>query len=153
MSPRTLLLLTGSLLAPAACEPAAPPEAPPPAEPASEQPAAVQGEVEPTFVGRWAADPAWCRNDSGAERPIRLTLRRFEGYENVCDVRALMRDDTGWEATLACEAEGARTTERLRLQPVGDHLMITWRDRDDAEVLFTRCPEPDAAQADADLRR
>lgn len=148
-------------LALAACEappqeaPAAPPaEAPPSAQPQPPEPAAAadRGMVEPPFVGRWAAEAAWCANETGAERPIRITASRFEGYENRCDIRSVVRNPEGWDATLACEAEGQRTTERVRMQVRGDEMVVTYRDRDATAVTFVRCREPAATDAPAPPR-
>lgn len=132
---------------PAEASPAAQPEPPP--EPA---PAADRGMVEPPFVGRWAAEAAWCANETGAERPIRITASRFEGYENRCDIRSVVRNPEGWDATLACEAEGQRTTERVRMQVRGDEMVVTYRDRDATAVTFVRCREPATTDESAPAR-
>lgn len=124
-------------------EPITPPPAGPPSaertSPEAEPPVAKGEAGDPGFVGRWAADPAWCGNTIGAERPIRITASRFEGYENQCDVTALVRGADGWDATLACEAEGQQSTERVGFAVDGDTLTLTYRDREGGPVTFTRC--------------
>ena len=104
----------------------------------------MPGSGPQTFVGRWAADAAWCANTQGAERPIEITTTRFEGYENSCAITSLDEVATGYQATLSCVAEGQTSNEQVRLAVQGDSLRLTWPDRNDAVVLLTRCPAPTA---------
>ena len=124
-------------------EPAAPiasPEVTPaPAEPPGVGPA-LPGSGPATFVGRWAGSAAWCANTTGAERPITITPLRFEGYENSCAITSLDQVNDGYELTLACEAEGDVSRERVRLSRQEDVLRLTWLNRNDAVVLLVRCP-------------
>ncbi len=112
------------------------PEAPlPPTDP---------GPVEPTghaeLLGDWAAYPSWCRNTTGAERPITITLARFEGYENSCAIEQSQPLTDGYELTLLCEAEGQETRETVRASAAGDRMTLAYPDRDGATVALTRCP-------------
>lgn len=93
-----------------------------------------------TFVGRWAAQASWCPNTTGAEQPITISTTRFEGYENSCAITSLDQADDGYEATLACQAEGTTNRERVRMSAAGDALRLTWLNRDGAVVQLVRCP-------------
>ena len=112
--------------------------APPPSAP-PEVGSGLPGAGPASFVGRWAADIAWCSNTTGAERPIEITTTRFEGYENSCSIDRIDETAVGYDADLTCEAEGQTTQERVRLAAQGDSLRLTWPDRDGAVVLLTRC--------------
>jgi hypothetical protein len=100
----------------------------------------MQGAGPATFVGRWAARADWCANASGERRPITLSPLRFEGYENSCAITSLDQVADGYEATLACQADGGASRERVRLSVRGEVLRLTWLDRNDAVVLLVRCP-------------
>ncbi len=112
--------------------------APPPSAP-PEAGAALPGSGPASFVGRWAADVAWCSNTTGAEQPIEITTTRFEGYENSCAIDRIDETAGDYQAALTCQAEGMTTRERVRLAVQGDSLRLTWPDRDGAVVLLTRC--------------
>lgn len=120
-------------------EASAPPRVPPPGVGPI-----MPGSGPQSFVGRWAADAAWCANTQGAERPIEITTTRFEGYENSCAITSLDEVATGYQAGLSCEAEGQTSTERVRMSVQGESLRLTWPDRNGAVVLLTRCPAPTA---------
>ncbi|WP_156085517.1 hypothetical protein [Billgrantia saliphila] len=92
------------------------------------------------YVGRWAAEPAWCAR-GGEERAIILSPSRFEGYENICEMEATQESEDEWTAQLECSGEGTESSERIRLQ-LEDHeaMTLTWLDRDDAQVSLMRCP-------------
>jgi hypothetical protein len=96
-----------------------------------------------SFVGRWAANVAWCPNTQGPERPIEITTDRFEGYENSCAIAAVDQVDDGYEATLACAAEGTNTTERVRMSVAGQAMRLTWLNREGAVVSLTKCTRLD----------
>lgn len=93
-----------------------------------------------TFIGRWAARAAWCADADGERRPITLSTTRLEGYENSCAIVTLEQTADGYEAGLACQAEGTTSRERVRLSVQGDLLRLTWLDRSDAVVQLVRCP-------------
>ena len=120
----------------------------PPTEPAEPIPApAGETPAEPavpaasaTIVSRWAAQASWCANTSGPQRPIEISIQRFEGYENSCAITSLDQVTGGYEATLACQSEGTSARERVRLTPQGDALRLTWMDRNEAVVNLVRCP-------------
>jgi hypothetical protein len=104
----------------------------------------MPGSGPQTFVGRWAANGAWCANPRGAERPIEISTARFEGYENSCDIGSIRQVSDGYEAALSCEAEGTTSSERVRMNVQGDAMRLTWLNRNSAVVALVRCPTPDA---------
>lgn len=136
---------------PAAPVSAADGSAPTPAPVASGGNPAMPGSGPATFVGHWAANPDWCANPRGDHQPITISPLRFEGYENSCAITSLDQVQDGYEASLACQAEGEASRERVRLSVQGDKLRLIWLNRNDALVLLTRCPAPTpvgAAKAD-----
>lgn len=130
-------------------EPAAPIVTPesqaPPAAPPPGVGSIMPGSGPQTFVGRWAADPAWCANATGAERPIEITPTRFEGYENSCGIVSINQVSDGYEASLACAAEGQTSSERIRMAVQGEAMRLTWLNRNNAVVSLVRCPAPASA--------
>lgn len=156
MTANRLLFL--SVLALAACgqseinpptEPARPIETPeakaPPPTPPPGMGSILPGSGPQTFVGRWAANAAWCGNLQGAERPIEITTTRFEGYENRCDIVSIRQVPDGYETSLACIAAGQTANERVRMAVQGEALRLTWLDRNSAEVRLVQCPPLAAA--------
>lgn len=121
-------------------------QAPPPAPPPGVG-SIMPGSGPATFVGLWAGSAAWCANTQGAERPIRITPLRFEGYEKSCGIVTVSQVADGYEATLACAAEGPTTSERVRMSVRGDAMKLTWLNRDRIVVPLTRCPTPAMAAA------
>lgn len=96
-------------------------------------------ETPPFFVGRWAADPLWCTDQTNGF-PITIAAARFEGRENICEMDAVTdTPEGGWTADLTCQSEGMTVEEPINFSPVGDQLAITWPDRDTETTLFTRC--------------
>ncbi|MDI1327175.1 MAG: hypothetical protein PSV23_10300 [Brevundimonas sp.] len=127
-------------------DPAAPINTPEAEAPAPTPPPGV-GSIMPgsgpqTFVGRWAANQAWCANPRGAERPIEISTIRFEGYENSCGILSVTQVADGYEAALACSAEGQTSRERVRMNVQGDAMRLTWLNRNSAVVSLVRCPAP-----------
>jgi len=92
-----------------------------------------------SFVGRWAADVAWCPNTNGDTQPITITPTRFEGYENSCAIAEVTQTADAYQATLNCQGEGMATTERVRMTVQGQTLNLTYLDRDGATVALTKC--------------
>lgn len=132
-------------------DPAAPIDTPEAQAPAPTPPPGV-GSIMPgsgpqTFVGRWAANAAWCANPQGAERPIEITTTRFEGYENSCGILSIIQVADGYQAALACAAEGQTSSERIRMAVQGDGMRLTWLNRNNAVISLARCPAPTAAPA------
>lgn len=103
----------------------------------------MPGSGPASFIGRWAARADWCANPRGAERPIEISTTRFEGYENSCDIASIRQRADGYQAALACTAEGQRSNERIHLSAQGEGLRLTWLDRDGAVVTLVRCPAAD----------
>ena len=141
-----LLIAPAAVLMLAACgEQTNPPTEP--AEAVTEAPtlnptAPIQpGEGPESFVGTWAAEAAWCDNTSATtdQVPIRITAERFEGYENRCDITAIEQAGDSYDASLACEAEGMTSRERVNLRVVEDRLTLTYADRGGAPVQLVRC--------------
>ena len=141
-----------AVFAVAACGPGEPNPPTEPAEPIDTPEAAAPppapspgvGSVMPgsgprSFVGRWAADVAWCPNFTGVERPIEITTTRFEGYENSCAIDAVQQVANGYDVDLTCMAEGSVARERVRLSVTGQTLRLTWLNRDNAVVELTKC--------------
>jgi hypothetical protein len=93
-----------------------------------------------SFVGVWAADPAWCASPMGERQPIRISATRFEGYENRCEINSVTQSADGYVAILTCQAEGVASDERLALSATPTTLKITWLDRGATSTEFTRCP-------------
>jgi hypothetical protein len=126
-----------------ATEPAEPVDTPeavaPPAAPPPGAGPAMPGAGPRNFVGRWAADVAWCPNTTGPERPIEITTTRFEGYENSCAIATIDQVADGYEAALTCTAEGAVSNERVRMAVAGQSMRLTWLNRDNAVVTLTKC--------------
>lgn len=89
----------------------------------------LPGRGPTNFVGRWAANVAWCAAPQGAERPIEITSERFEGYENSCAIASVDEVADGYVATLACLAEGTASSERVKMSVTGDVMRMTWLDR------------------------
>jgi hypothetical protein len=91
------------------------------------------------FIGRWAANVAWCQNTTGADRPIEISATRFEGYENSCAIAEIDQVGEGYDAVLRCQAEGQTRLERVRMVASGQSLRLTYLDRDNAGVNLTKC--------------
>jgi len=132
-------------------DPAAPIDTPEAEAPAPAPPPGV-GSIMPgsgpqTFVGRWAANAAWCANPQGPERPIEITTTRFEGYENSCGILSISQVADGYEAALACASEGQTSSERIRMAVQGEGMRLTWLNRNSAVISLVRCPAPAAATA------
>lgn len=141
---KALLIPTAALML-AACQPAGdadpgelPPDAPPPADSADLAPPPEPG-GDLAFVGSWAADPAWCSNTTGPERPVVITETEFRGYENTCQITGLQPADGGWTATFVCQAEGTTTSEPVGIEADTDTLELTWIDQGQS-VEWRRCP-------------
>ncbi len=103
----------------------------------------LPGRAPVSFVGRWAAQPGWCGNTTGAEQAIEISTTRFEGYENGCDITRIDEVRGGYVVGLACEAEGVSTIERAGFSASGRTLTVTWLDRASMKTEFTRCPPLD----------
>ncbi len=101
--------------------------------------AMLPGSGPQSFVGRWAANVAWCPNTHGAEQPIEITPTRFIGYENSCTIATIDQRDDGYDAALRCQAEGETTIERVRMVASGQTLQLTYLDRDNASISLTKC--------------
>lgn len=101
--------------------------------------ASMPGAGPTSFVGRWAADVAWCPNTNGDTQPITITPTQFIGYENRCDIADVTQTSGAYQATLRCQSEGTTSTERVRMAVQGQNLSLTYVDRDNATVQLTKC--------------
>ncbi|HWJ88326.1 MAG TPA: hypothetical protein VNS12_09670 [Pelagibacterium sp.] len=112
------------------------PQAPSPATSEGESP-----EPTPFYVGRWAADPVWC-TDQSEGFPITITPTRFEGRENICEMSNIApTPEGGATADLTCQAEGETVREPILFSQAGADIAITWPDRGPDATLFSRCAQ------------
>jgi hypothetical protein len=98
------------------------------------------------YEGRWAEDPAWCRNTraSGSdELPVTISRRLVETYASYCRVLSAVRTSrAAWRVRTSCRDKGQaewepRTPVTFVLRVNGNSLQL----RDDAGVQnLTRCP-------------
>jgi hypothetical protein len=93
-----------------------------------------------SFVGIWAANPAWCARPQGARRPITLTPLRFDAYGHNCDIASIDETGSGYVAVLRCATQGQAKTERVHMSTTGDVMNLTYIDRDMTTVKLARCP-------------
>ncbi|WEK38878.1 MAG: hypothetical protein P0Y50_09985 [Candidatus Brevundimonas colombiensis] len=122
-------------------EPAAPlrtPDAMQPVEAVG--PSSLAGRGPRSFVGVWAANPAWCAGPQGADSPITITPMRFDAYGHNCDIARIDEAGSGYFAALACMAQGRRVNERVYMGTTGDVLTLTYMDRDRLTTKLARCP-------------
>jgi hypothetical protein len=109
-----------------------------------------------SFVGRWAANAAWCVNPQGDQRPVEITPLRFQGLENSCDIASITEVTGGYDAALVCVAEGQTVRERVRMAVSGDMLTLIYldRDRDSQVTRLGRCPgSPDPSDEKSSLAK
>lgn len=122
-------------------EPAAPlrtPESMQPVEPVGPSSLAARGPR--SFVGVWAANPAWCARPQGANSPITLTPLRFDAYGRNCDIARIDETGSGYAAVLTCAAQGGAQTQRVHMATTGDVMNLTYIDQDMRTVKLARCP-------------
>ena len=119
-------------------------QAPPPTPPPGVG-SIMPGSGPQSFVGRWAAEAAWCTNREGSERPIEISTTRFEGYENSCGIVSITQVADGYQAALGCAAEGSTSSERIRMAVQGDAMRLIWLNRNNAVISLVRCPGPAVA--------
>ncbi|WP_312596611.1 hypothetical protein [Brevundimonas sp.] len=122
-------------------EPAAPlrtPEAMQPVE--APGPSSLASRGPRSFVGVWAANPAWCARPQGANSPITITPMRFDAYGHNCDIASIDERGSGYVAALSCMAQGKAVHERVHMGTAGDVLTLTYVDRDMLTTKLARCP-------------
>lgn len=101
--------------------------------------AAASPEPAPFYVGEWAADPAWC-TDQSEGFPITITKTEFNGRENVCDMSEIEpTPEGGITAQLSCTAEGDTVEEPISIAQAGEDIAVTWPDRSTEATIFSRC--------------
>ncbi|SFZ82179.1 hypothetical protein SAMN02983003_0923 [Devosia enhydra] len=168
MKLRTLVALATLPLVLAACgdnnaNVAAPAGQAPAAQPAAAAPAATSPAAAPSSAagaaaasasgsdteelgflwGQWAADLAWCRDQTNGS-PITITSERFEGAENDCAMSGVTDNGDGsYSTSLACQGEGQQTTEPLVMTPIfspsGEGLVLRYPDRGGEATTLYRC--------------
>lgn len=122
-------------------EPAAPlrtPEAMQPVE--APGPSSLASRGPRSFVGVWAANPAWCARPQGKNSPITITPMRFDAYDRKCDIVRIDERGSGYVAALSCMAQGRAVSERVHMGAAGDVLTLTYVDRDMLTAKLARCP-------------
>jgi len=98
------------------------------------------------YEGRWAEEPAWCRNTRASgtdELPITISRRLVETFASYCRVLSAVRTSRAtWRLRTSCRDEGRaewepRTPVTFVLRVNGKNLYL----RDDTGVQnLTRCP-------------
>lgn len=121
---------------------AAPAPAPKPAAPVVQ----ATAEAIAPLIGSWAADLGNC----GGQGMISISATEFRGTENVCAITSMGDNGDGtFMAAMDCTAEGAKTSERIAMNPIfapsGEGITLTYLDRGNEEVTVLRCPAPRAA--------
>lgn len=78
---------------------------------------------EPPYVGSWASQVEYCKNDSNwtFDSPINITRKAVDGHEWHCDITSVVASSSGWTATMSCASEGdeERRTVRWRVSADG----------------------------------
>ncbi|MDF1872486.1 hypothetical protein [Vannielia sp.] len=96
----------------------------------------------PPWAGHWAAEPAWCANQTGTtpQAPIYLADTEFRGYENTCDIisAAPLAAGDAWDMHMQCVGEG-QEYEIDAIFMVEDGKTLFWWDQG-FMGHFTRCP-------------
>lgn len=130
--PKTILFALALASSLAACSDSS--ETPSQADTATASP-----EPAPFYVGEWAADPAWC-TDQSEGFPITITETEFNGRENVCDMSEIEpTPEGGITAQLSCTAEGDTVEEPISIAQAGEDIAVTWPDRGTEATIFSRC--------------
>lgn len=110
--------------------------------PAAAQPAAER--QQPSYVGRWAGNPAWCaRNPRQPENmPVEVTRNSMHYYENSCRITQITGGPHRWRATLFCQNQGSPASERRDFHIAHDVMIMTFfeGDRIVDEFGYYRCP-------------
>ena len=97
------------------------------------------------YEGRWADDPAWCKNTRQSntdELPIVISRKSIETFASFCRVLSTTRKGAAWWLHTSCRDEGQTETEpraqiTFVLRVDGNRLYL----RDDTGVQnLHRCP-------------
>jgi hypothetical protein len=94
---------------------------------------------QPAYVGRWAYQPAWCRNKPGAtdEIPIRFTRQTMEGMESTCRFDRVSGAPGKWKIAVTCQVEGTAERGQIEIAVNGNTMSLK---RGGKPVELTRCP-------------
>ena len=101
-------------------------------------PGALAG--DPTYVGKWAATLALCKNGQDMEiAPLLVTTSGYDQHEGHCTFKSKPKaiKAGSWRAKAECSVEGDKQTHDVKLSVKGGRL--TLRDENAAHV-FERCP-------------
>ncbi len=96
------------------------------------------------WVGKWAADPAWCADADKIGRktpaPVELTPTEFLGYENSCTITKVVQPGSmqAWLLKLECQSEGSVYDDEM-LVAVNRDGRLWWIDGASEPAAFTRC--------------
>ena len=103
--------------------------------------AAAQPGGPPAYVGRWANQPAWCRNRVGTdELPLTIRQRSLDGVEWACRFVHVTGAHPEWRVTARCEGEGMTNRERFVFRVEGNRMRMTYLDRGNRTFTAVRCP-------------
>ncbi len=100
---------------------------------------APEAETAP-YVGRWAADPAWCANKPGETDalPITITETAFLGYENECEMDVVATDEAGvYSIRRQCVGEGVPYEDDISVSINNDRMTLTTAEGRETE--FYKC--------------
>ena len=110
-----------------------------------EEPKAVEaGEVmvgenvEPLYIGVWAADEGLCDAAPGEPGPVEFTATEFIGFENRCEILSSEEGtEGGWRLETRCTGEGETSVETFDVDLDGTRLRV-WRNGGEP-VVFASC--------------
>ncbi len=99
----------------------------------------IGDDVDPLYIGVWAARPDLCDAEPGA---VEFTENRFLGYENACDILSSEEGtDGGWRLEMRCEGEGETALETFDVDLDGESLRFS---RNGGEpVTLVSCTDDD----------
>lgn len=75
------------------------------------------------YVGLWAEQAAYCNRavGDGSDSPTKITHSTIEGWEFLCDIKTISKENAGWILRLSCASEGTESPETMhfRIMPNG----------------------------------
>lgn len=89
------------------------------------------------YVGRWAAEKAWCANspEDTDQVSVRIDADAMHGYENRCEFTDVTRNGSTFGITMVCASEGEVYDDAMELAVMGDTMIM------DGAIRLHRCPE------------
>lgn len=98
----------------------------------------IGANVEPLYIGVWAADTERCDVAPGEPGPVVFTATEFLGFENTCDIVSSQEGtDGGWRLEMRCTGEDETRMETADVDLDGERLRVS-RNGDDP-VIFVSC--------------